>query len=189
MIASFSLGRPFAVASFMLGLTLCAGPLAAQDEAEIARQRQMFDSISWQTGPCIAKIGGHGQINVPQGFQYTGAEGARVWNELTQNPPDPGMLGVMMPSDNPDWFLVFEFDETGYVKDDDKDKLDAAAILSSIHKGPKPRTSSVSSVAGRRCRLPAGNSRRSTIRRPTIWNGRFEPNRKASRSSITIRGS
>jgi uncharacterized membrane-anchored protein len=34
-----------------------------------------------------------------------------------------------------DWFIVFEFDNVGFVKDDDKDKLDADAMLKSIKAG------------------------------------------------------
>jgi uncharacterized membrane-anchored protein len=33
------------------------------------------------------------------------------------------------------WFVVFTFDESGYVKDDEKDNLEAGKILASIRKG------------------------------------------------------
>ena len=33
------------------------------------------------------------------------------------------------------WFVVFDFSDMGYVKDDDKDELDAKAILASIKEG------------------------------------------------------
>ena len=38
-------------------------------------------------------------------------------------------------NDDDSWFAIFEFDESGYVKDDEKDKLDADAMLQSIQKG------------------------------------------------------
>ena len=43
-------------------------------------------------------------------------------------------LGVVAPAGE-DWFAVFEFDDVGYVKDDEKDSLDANALLDSIKKG------------------------------------------------------
>ena len=41
----------------------------------------------------------------------------------------------MPTSDDLSWFLCFEFDEVGYVKDDEKDELDADAILEAMQEG------------------------------------------------------
>ncbi|HZQ47710.1 MAG TPA: DUF2167 domain-containing protein, partial [Verrucomicrobiae bacterium] len=43
-------------------------------------------------------------------------------------------MGLLM-STNEGWFVVFEFDKSGYVKDDDKDKLDPDAMLKAIQRG------------------------------------------------------
>jgi uncharacterized membrane-anchored protein len=128
----------FASAALSCGQSsiLAQEPSAAEKEY-LAMQRQLYDSIRWQTGPCIAKVGSNAQISVPDGYQFTGPAGARAWAELTQNPPDDRTLGVLMPVEGRDWFMIFEFDESGYVKDDDKDKLDADAILASIQEGTK----------------------------------------------------
>ena len=40
-------------------------------------------------------------------------------------------MGFVAPAGE-DWFAVFEFDDVGYVKDDEKDSLDANALLDSI---------------------------------------------------------
>jgi hypothetical protein len=53
--------------------------------------------------------------------------------ELTENPSDGDELGVLLHDDS--WFVVFTFDESGYVKDDEKDKLVADKILASIKQG------------------------------------------------------
>jgi uncharacterized membrane-anchored protein len=42
---------------------------------------------------------------------------------------------VLTSSDRISWFLTFSFDDTGYVKDDEKTSLNADAILSSIREG------------------------------------------------------
>lgn len=56
--------------------------------------------------------------------------------ELTQNVVSGRELGALMQQDSKsDWFVVFEFEEAGYIKDDEKDKLDAEAILDSLKKG------------------------------------------------------
>ena len=43
-------------------------------------------------------------------------------------------VGLVAP-ESFDWFIVFEFDPVGYVKDDDKDDLDADGMLKSIREG------------------------------------------------------
>ena len=44
-------------------------------------------------------------------------------------------MAVVAPSsDTEQWFLVFEWNEIGYVKDDEKDQLDADAMLASIRE-------------------------------------------------------
>ena len=44
----------------------------------------------------------------------------------------------MAQAENPfGWFVVFEFDDMGFVKDDDKDELDADAIYESFLEGSK----------------------------------------------------
>jgi len=54
--------------------------------------------------------------------------------ELTENVPSGKELGVLLPKDGK-WFVVFEFNGVGYIKDDEKKSLDADAMLSSIKEG------------------------------------------------------
>ena len=97
--------------------------------------------IDWIDGPVTAKLGDVAQIKIPQGYRFTGREGTRKFLELTQNPPNGSELGTIIPIEtkestggdsNDFWFVIFEFNEVGYVKDDDRDKLDADALLKSI---------------------------------------------------------
>lgn len=56
--------------------------------------------------------------------------------EMIGNPPTDTEVGLIAPVDDAKtWFLVFEYNEVGYVKDDDKDEIDADAILKSIREG------------------------------------------------------
>jgi uncharacterized membrane-anchored protein len=98
--------------------------------------------IDWVDGPINARLGDIAEIKVPAGYRFTGKDGTRKFLELTQNPPGGNELGTVIPitsaSDNAEskdsgfWFVIFEFSEVGYVKDDDRDKLDADALLKSI---------------------------------------------------------
>ena len=65
----------------------------------------------------------------------TDRAGSRLWTQITQNPPNDAIATLMPESDDEDWFLVFSFDDVGYVKDDEKDELDADEILKSMRAG------------------------------------------------------
>ncbi len=116
----------------LIGLLVMAAALLAQEG------QQGPPPIDWQDGPTVGHLGDLAEIKVPEGYRFVGKEGALKFMELSQNPTSGRELGVIVPNvqNNEDfWFIIFEFDEIGYVKDDEKDKLDAEAILSSIREG------------------------------------------------------
>jgi uncharacterized membrane-anchored protein len=90
--------------------------------------------IGWQHGPTEVEIGDQATINLPEGFIFTGMPGTQTFLELTENISSGSELGVLAPEDF-SWFALFEFDGIGYVKDDEKDALDADAMLSAMQKG------------------------------------------------------
>lgn len=97
---------------------------------------QQQEKINWQDGPTIGQLGSIAQLKVPAGYRFTGKQGALTVMELTHNPSSGRELGVVIPAGGDvKWFMTFEFSDSGYVKDDDKDKLDSDAILKSIQEG------------------------------------------------------
>ena len=113
-----------------------AGERPEPSKAEIERLRALYNSIEWQVGPCDARLGTIAEIKVPQGYHFTGSDGARKWAELTHNVPNPNRLGILEPTgENEGWTIVFSYEDSGHVPDDEKGKLDADAILQSIREG------------------------------------------------------
>ena len=113
---------------------LASGALiTAQENSGEARP-----AIDWQDGPATGDLR-VAEIAIPEGYRFTGVAGAKRFMELTQNPPTGRELGVLIPNtkgdNDPFWFVVFEFQDVGYIKDDEKDKLDAGALLGSIRDG------------------------------------------------------
>lgn len=106
-------------------LALCS-PVPAQEP-----------EIDWIEGPMTAELGDNlAEIRVPEGYLFATAGETRKVMELTGNPPTGREVGLIMPAaEGKSWFLVFEFDEVGYIKDDEKDKIDADAILEGIKEG------------------------------------------------------
>ncbi len=93
--------------------------------------------LQWQHGPLDAKLGDSASIQVPEGYVFLSAADTRTFMEINENPASGNELGLIMPAseDGPHWFAVFEFHDSGYVKDDEKDALDADAILANLREG------------------------------------------------------
>jgi uncharacterized membrane-anchored protein len=97
---------------------------------------QQESAIDWAKGPITADLGGIAELQVPEGFLFADKKGTQKLLELTQNIPTGNEVGAIVPeSDAEHWFVVFEFHEVGFVKDDEKSSLDAAALLESIQEG------------------------------------------------------
>jgi uncharacterized membrane-anchored protein len=106
---------------------------SAQESAPQQQPQQEKPKINWQQGPTTGVLGDIAQITVPQGFAFTDKTGAQQLLVLTHNIPSDRELGALVSTErDSSWFMIFEFDDTGYVKDDEKDKLDADALLKNM---------------------------------------------------------
>jgi len=93
--------------------------------------------LPWQPGPMTAAIGDDlAQIEVSEHYVFLDSGGTQQFMEATQNPVSGLEVGTVMPTDpEQGWFLVFEYEPIGFVSDEEKDSLDAAAMLASIREG------------------------------------------------------
>src|SRR5438132_132229 len=89
--------------------------------AQEPQQPQQQPKIDWQAGPTVGYLGDIAQINIPKGYRFTGKKGAQQVLVLTHNVPGGNELGALVSdAENSNWFMIFEFHDTGYVKDDEK---------------------------------------------------------------------
>jgi len=101
-----------------------------------------FASIPWKKGPCSGDLGGYAEIRVPDGYMFTGRDGAPKFLELSKNPPDPTTVGVLFPtSDDEQWVIYFNYQDIGHVPDDEHKAIDAAAILENLKAGTEASNS------------------------------------------------
>jgi uncharacterized membrane-anchored protein len=118
-----------------LGVALCFALFGAAPEATAQDDKEI--QLPWQEGSMGMPIGdGLAQIDLNSEYLFLGAEGTQLFMELTQNPVNGREVATVMPRDGEQgWFLVFEYDDVGYVPDDEKDSLDAATMIASIREG------------------------------------------------------
>jgi uncharacterized membrane-anchored protein len=109
-------------------------PEAGAGEAAAAKKFKDFvDALDWKTEGDGA-LGGMATLRVPSGYRFTGNAGTLKLMEMYGNLTSGTELGYISPLDM-GWFAVFEFQDCGYVKDDEKNKLDADKILSQLKEG------------------------------------------------------
>lgn len=112
--------------------------LSPADEAEIEAMRMAAEQFwsEWEVGPGEGELGTVAVVDVPEAYLFGDGDHARALLEMWENPTTGGELGCVTPaSAGEDWYVFFEFDPIGYVRDDEKDELDADAILSSLREG------------------------------------------------------
>jgi uncharacterized membrane-anchored protein len=107
--------------------------VSAEDVAALKAHSEFMENLSWQTQG-MGSLGSRADIAIPEGYRFLGSGDASKLMEYYGNLTDGSELGFIAPV-NLDWFAVFEFEDIGYVKDDEKDKLDADEILQQLKDG------------------------------------------------------
>jgi len=115
----------------MLAALLLCPLLAWSQENPVLEEMK---KLQWQLGPGEGRIGNKAMIAVPQGHVFLDEKNTRRFLELTGNPPRDGHY--LFAPQSLDWFAVFSFDASGYVKDDEK--IDADALLKTLKSADAP---------------------------------------------------
>ncbi|MCB9917024.1 MAG: DUF2167 domain-containing protein [Planctomycetes bacterium] len=95
--------------------------------------------ITIETGK--AKVRDHATIDLPDGWGYLQTKDARfVVEKVWGNPPDAGVLGLVIPSTSKDprewaYGIITSFEDEGYVKDDDAKDTDYDQLLADMQAG------------------------------------------------------
>lgn len=113
--------------------TVHAADAPTQPAAEPDPMGRLLANHKQVVGPAAADMN-NATFNVPKDYLFTDGNGARTLLEAMGNIANGSEQGLLMSPDR-EWFVVFEFNDDGYVKDDDKDKLDADKMLKAIKEG------------------------------------------------------
>ena len=105
-----------------------------EPDSAIQDGKVVVDGIEFQMGPCTGKLGAEAELVVPEGLLFTDGDGARRVLEMSQNLTSGTELGMVSATDF-SWQVFFQYDASGYVKDDEKDNLDADAALENYKEG------------------------------------------------------
>ena len=112
-------------------LGLAVIPALAQEPSAEQKFLAELKALSWQAGPSDGKIASKASVAIPKGYVFLSALDTSKFLTLMGNLPRQD--SYMLAPDSLEWFAVFDFEETGYVRDDEK--LDPDAILQGLKEG------------------------------------------------------
>ncbi len=113
----------------VLACSLLVGNLAVGAQSDSPKSK-----LRILKGPASAPLGSVARVELPAGFVFLDGKDYRTMLKAEGEPVTGNEAGFLKAT-NQDWSVVFEFSDIGYVKDDDKDKLDADKLLESIKQG------------------------------------------------------
>ena len=129
--------RPFGVIA--IAILLAGGNATAQEAAapevhdedvQGGEEQNPLADLNWVIGPKSVKLA-HATLNVPEGFLFLDQGETTRFQEIVQNPTS-GRESLIAPDDLR-WFGLFEFEDIGYVKDDEE--IDAGELLDTLKEG------------------------------------------------------
>lgn len=116
----------------IVGLIVClrTAVLAEVDPAQFER---VLSQLDWQEGPSQQDLGPTARIMVPADSSFLNGDDTRTIMTATENLTDGSEVGLVTSKDW--WQAYYSFADVGYVRDDEKDSLDADAMLKELRKG------------------------------------------------------
>ncbi|MCB1277391.1 DUF2167 domain-containing protein [Prosthecobacter sp.] len=110
-------------------------PTPEEIKQRIQQRIDAIEKLGW-TREGKGLLGDKAEIVIPKGYRFTAGDGTRKLMEMYANPATNRELGMLTVEGLGPW-IIFEFDESGYVKDDEKDQINADEMMESLREGQK----------------------------------------------------
>jgi len=131
---------PVAVALLFVAVTISIVPSYGQDRPKTREEAEaLAATLKFQRGEVVLK-NGLATLKIPDGVEFLdGRDAHTVLVELWGNPPMPDPLGLLMPVNTGplspgSWAVIITYEEEGYVKDKDAEKIDYTDLLKQMQK-------------------------------------------------------
>lgn len=121
---------PHAVLLACLAVLSTAQAQQPANENADAREKKLLDDmekVGW-VREGVGDLGGVATIAIPKGYRFTHGSGASRVLELFGNLPQPSASGMLTTEGLGPW-IIFGYDDSGHVKDDEKDSINADELL------------------------------------------------------------
>ncbi|MBV6717019.1 DUF2167 domain-containing protein [Paenibacillus chitinolyticus] len=114
--------------TLVTGAALCVSLWTAPASAE--------ETLNWVEGPKKVGLGQIAELDLDKNFVFLNDKDTKTFEKQNGTMTNNREIGSVFPKDeNQNWAVIFEYEESGHVKDDEKDKIDADDLLKSYKKG------------------------------------------------------
>lgn len=95
------------------------------------------NEINWIEGPKTVDVGTDlAKLDLPEEYVFAdGKDAKKLMKEMDNFITDKEQGIVFSKDEKENWYVLFEFDDIGYIKDSDSKNIDADALLADIKKG------------------------------------------------------
>jgi|GEM_PF-828480 len=117
----------------LLCFTLMSGTVFATEEPA---DEGVDLGVNWIEGGGTVQIGELSSLQLDESLLFLDKADTEIVQEYFGNYVYGTELGSVFPADeNESWFVLFEYEEEGYISDKDKDKINAKKLLKSYQDG------------------------------------------------------
>lgn len=101
-----------------------------------AAAREAFEK-AFIHGPASVPMSDQATLSLPAGDMFIPEKQARMLLESFGGSPGTGLLGIVAPEESrkENWIVVANYDDSGFIKDDDSSKINADDILKGMQEG------------------------------------------------------
>ncbi|EHS56353.1 hypothetical protein WG8_3566 [Paenibacillus sp. Aloe-11] len=94
------------------------------------------EQLTWIEGGKKVDLGNVAEVDLAPSLLFLDAANTAKASRMNHDKPSGNEIGSIFPKDeNQNWEVVFEYYELGHIKDDEKEDIDADAILESYKEG------------------------------------------------------
>jgi uncharacterized membrane-anchored protein len=131
------------IASLIAFLMLAGAPAMAEESAAVEPESsEEVSDPAWQAadaamqrGPTTVTLQDQASIELPEGYGFVPRQQAATLMERMGNSVDEHFLGLIFPLSGQEWFVSVDWEDSGYIKDDDAREWDADELLQSLKDG------------------------------------------------------
>jgi uncharacterized membrane-anchored protein len=103
--------------------------------SQAARAEDAPRQLSWTVGPSEVKLSDQATLRLPEGYRFLGPQDTQAVLNKMGNVPSGSELGLIASAGKEAWFVVVQYYDAGYVKDDDAANWNADELFASIKEG------------------------------------------------------
>src|SRR5437868_4252026 len=130
--------RSRVISAWLAAAVLFAGGI----QAEEAKPTQDPNAAVWQAaseamlrGPQIVELVDQAKLALPDGYGFVPHEQAVKLMEVMGNQTGESFIGLIFPLSDKSWFVTVDYEESGYIKDDEARDWDADGLLKNLKEG------------------------------------------------------